>query len=122
MRSLLKWNCTHAVGLVVVVSGSAAILICAVGCNREPDAATTQSSADSQAKATPAAGDKTADASSNLTDDQILASLEKRDAPTGPPPKFEKYQDVTIQWDVPASVGAKDPDKQPETLYKSPRS
>ncbi len=122
MRSLLKWISSHVVGLVLVASGCAAILTCAVGCNREQASATTQSSADPQAKPTAAAGDKTADASSNLTDDQFLASLEKRDAPTGPPPKFEKYQDVTIQWDVPASANAKDPDKQPETLYKSPRS
>jgi antitoxin component YwqK of YwqJK toxin-antitoxin module len=122
MRSLLKWSSSHVAGLVVVASGCAAMFMCAVGCNREPDAATTKSSADPRAKAAAAAGDKTADASSDLTDEQIVASVLNRDAQTGPPPKFEKYQDVTIQWDVPASADAKDPDKQPQTLYKTPRS
>ena len=109
-------------GLVIVASACAAMVTCAVGCNREDAAATTQSSVDPQAKANPSAGDRAADSSSNLTDDQILTSLEKRDAPTGPAPIFEKYQDVTIQWEVPSSADAKDPDKQPETLYKSPRN
>jgi antitoxin component YwqK of YwqJK toxin-antitoxin module len=124
MRSFSKWNGFRAAGFVGLASGCAAMLMLAAGCNREEAVATTQSTADRPAKEASTTDRKTAgpDTSSKYSDDQILAGLEKLDAPSGPAPIFEKYQDLTIQWDLPAAADAKVPDDDAAKLFKTPRS
>jgi antitoxin component YwqK of YwqJK toxin-antitoxin module len=125
MRLFLAWDGARYIIRSALFGGCAASMALAAGCNHEDASTSVKPVADVSAPAVSTAPGKAPAANRDLapgfTDDSILNDLDKQNAPAGPPPKFEKYQDLTIQWD-PLPGNPKNPDEAAAAEFKTPRS
>jgi antitoxin component YwqK of YwqJK toxin-antitoxin module len=111
-----------------LLGGCAALALVATGCSHEEASTSGQPVADAATHPAPATSTKAGKASAannaanpDFTDDQILKDIDNQTKQAGPAPKFEKYQDLTIQWD-PLPGNPKDPDVAAAAEFKTPRS
>jgi antitoxin component YwqK of YwqJK toxin-antitoxin module len=113
---------------LALFGGCAALALIAAGCNHEEPSTNGQPVADTSARIAPVTSSKAGNASTatnaanpDFTDDQILKDIDKQTKQAGPAPKFEKYQDLTIQWDA-LPGNPKDPDVAAAAEFKTPRN
>lgn len=125
---LLAWNGVGPAIRLALFGSSTAFMLIAAGCNQDEASTGGQPAADAPAQTIPLASANPRKASAkndaaapDFTDAQILKDFDNQTKQTGPAPKFEKYQDLTIQWD-PLPGASKTKEEADAAEFKTPRS